>query len=128
MLFGGGVFYQEEIKASLNKNPSPWGFSLQSPVSEGPLLEYTSANRKENRFLHIFTYQLSPGQNVPFFFEIISICFPKLGKRGYPSSKCPNSLCTKPQTASSLTVVPEHITINPIGYNRRYLLRTLCLA
>ena len=32
MLLGGGVFYQEEIKASLNKNPTPWGFSRHSPV------------------------------------------------------------------------------------------------
>ena len=30
-----GVFYQEEIKVSLNKNPIPWGFSRHSPVYNG---------------------------------------------------------------------------------------------
>ena len=36
---GGGVFYQVELEASLNKNPTPWGFSRNSPVPDVHMLE-----------------------------------------------------------------------------------------
>ena len=43
---GGGVFYQEEIEASLNKNPTPWGFSRHSPVCVFPEKKILYANSK----------------------------------------------------------------------------------